>query len=232
MPNCVALTMARRKAGGDRTAICKPYRASAFRESRLTRAHASHRDLEMFNRHLVFAFVTLIALLNPVLLKAQQKGPVIPEALVAAMKKVVPGASLVAPRDVDEAACAPIGQTPGFLHADFDGDGRKDYAALLKKETGKEKTWEGRTLREARFSFVLFMDDGRGGYKPRVIRRYLDFIPTAVVLELQPAGNVRHRETRKNVNLPNPGVTLSFCEKSATTYYIIDSKIRSVPIAD
>lgn len=185
----------------------------------------------MLNRRSVFAFITLIALINPVSLGAQQK-PAIPDALAAAMKKAAPGASVVAPRDVDETACAPVGQAPGFLHADFDGDGREDYAALLKKETGKEKTWEGRTLREARFSFVLFIDDGSGGYKPRVIRRYVDFIPTAVVLDLQPAGNVRHRETRKNVKLPNPGVMLSFCEKSATTYYIVDGKIRSVPIAD
>jgi len=186
----------------------------------------------MLNHRFVFAFVASFALMNPVVLCAQQKGPEIPETLAAAIKKVAPSASLVTPRDVDETACAPVGQAPGLLHADFDGDGRADYAALLKKETGKEKTWEGRTLREARFSFVLFLDDGSGGYKPRVVRRYPDFLPTAAVLDLQSAGTVRHRETRKNVKLPNPGVMLSFCEKSATAYYIVDGKIRSVPIAD
>jgi len=188
--------------------------------------------LEMLNFRLVFAFVTTIAVLKPVLLSAQQKEPVIPAALSAAIEKVAPSASLVTAREVDATACAPVGKAPGLVRADFDGDGRDDYAALLKKQTGKEKLWEGRTLHEARFSFVLFMRDESGEYKPRVVRRYADFIPTAVVLDLQPAGNVRHRETRKNVKLPNPGVMLSFCEKSATTYFIVAGKIRSVPISD
>jgi hypothetical protein len=119
------------------------------------------------------------------------------------------------------------------VKGDFNGDGRDDYAALLKtKETGKETTWEGRKLREARFAFVLFLDDGNGGYTPRVVRRYVDFVPTSVVLDLQPAGRVRNRETRQNVGLSNPGVTLSFCEKSATTYFISDGKIRSISVAD
>jgi len=186
----------------------------------------------MLNRRLLFAFLGSVVLLHTPLVSAQQKESVIPEALSAAMKKIAPGASLVTASDVDQTACAPVGQSPGLVRADFDGDGRDDYAALLKKETGKEKTWEGRALREARFAFVLFMDDGGGAYKPRVVRRYADFVPTAVVLDLQPAGDVRHRETRKNVKLSNPGVMLSFCEKSATTYFIVDGKIRSVPIAD
>lgn len=180
-----------------------------------------------------FAFAALTTLLTPTYLGAQQKEPAIPETLSAAIQKAASGAALVTAHEVDATACAPVGQAPGLVRGDFNGDGRDDYAALLKtKETGKETIWEGKKLREARFSFALFLDDGSGGYKPRVIRRYTDFIPTAVVLDLQPAGNVRHRETHKNVKLSNPGVTLSFCEKSATTYFMAAGRIRSIPIAD
>jgi hypothetical protein len=156
-----------------------------------------------------------------------------PASLAAAIKKIAPAAVIVDAQDVDATACQPVGESPGILRADFNGDRRDDYAALLKTgETGKEKNWDGKTLREAHFSFVLFIDDGSGGFRPRTIRRYTDFIPTAVVLDLQPAGNVRHRETRKSIYISNPGVTLSFCEKSAKTYYLVNDKIRSVPIAD
>ena len=182
---------------------------------------------------LLFALTASIALLTPAYLGAQQKELAIPDTLSAAIQKAASGAALVTAHEVDATACAPVGQAPGLVRADFNGDGRDDYAALLKtKETGKETIWEGKKLREARFSFVLFLDDGNGGYKPRVVRRYTDFVPTAVVLDLQPAGNVRHRETHKTVKLANPGVMLSFCEKSATTYFIAAGKIRSIPVAD
>jgi hypothetical protein len=187
----------------------------------------------MPNRHLAFALMALVGLSLTLPLSAQPKQSVLPNSLTAAIKTVASAAVIVEPQDVDAAACQPVGESPGLLRADFNGDGRDDYAVLLKmKETGKEKRWDGRTLREARFSFVLFLDDGSGGYRPRVIRQYTDFMPTAVVLDLQPAGNVRHRETRKNVHIPNAGVMLSFCEKSAKTYYLVDDKVRSVPIAD
>lgn len=187
----------------------------------------------MENRHLTFLLVTLAGLLAspPVSAQSTQSAP--PESLAAAIKKIAPAAVIVDAQDVDATACKPVGESPGIMRADFNGDRRDDYAVLLKtRETGKEKNWHGKTLREAHFSFVLFIDDGNGGYGQRTIRRYSDFIPTAVVLDLQPAGHVRHRETRKSVHIPHPGVTLSFCEKSAKTYYLIDDKIRSVPIAD
>ncbi|MGE0278705.1 MAG: hypothetical protein AB7R40_25180 [Nitrospiraceae bacterium] len=174
--------------------------------------------------------MALVTLFGCAPLSAQQPTT---EGLQTAIEKVAVGASIVQAKDVDPVACQPVGENPGFLRADFNGDGRDDYAVLLKTgDTGKERIWEGKTLRETRFTFVFFLDDGAGGYKPRVVRRYVDFIPTAVVLDLQPAGDVRHRETGKHVRLKNPGITLSFCEKSATTYFLLGGKVRSIPIAD
>jgi hypothetical protein len=176
--------------------------------------------------HLLLTLVTVFGCAS---LGAQQTT----ESLGAAIERVAVGATIVQAKDVDPISCQPVGESPGLLRADFNGDGRDDYAVLLKTgDTGKERTWEGKTLRETRFAFAFFLDNGSGGYEPRVVRRYVDFIPTAAVLDLQPAGEVRHRETHKNVRLKNPGVTLSFCEKSAATYFLHANKIRSVPIAD
>jgi hypothetical protein len=178
-------------------------------------------------RHLL---VALAALLGCAPLGAQQPSG---EALESAIQKIAASASIVRTGDVDQTACQPVGEDSGLLRADFNGDGRVDYAVLLKTgDTGKERIWDGKTLRETRFAFVFFLDDGRGSYRAKVVRRYVDFIPTAVVLDLQPAGEVRHRETHKSVRLSNPGVTLSFCEKSATTYFLVGDNVRSVPIAD
>jgi hypothetical protein len=186
----------------------------------------------MHIRYFFFACTVLFAVLVSAPLGAQKKR-VIPEALAAAIKGFAPTATLVEAREVDAAACAPVGEEPGLVRADFDGDGFDDYAVLLKtKETGKETFWEGRKLREAHFAFVLFLSHGSDEYKPLLVRRYVDFVPTAVVLDLRSSGDVRHRETRKPVKLRNPGVTLSFCEKSATTYFLLDGKVLSVPVAD
>ncbi len=177
--------------------------------------------------------VSLVGILTASALVAQPKEASLPENLARAISKITPGSSIVDAKDVDATACQPVGDTPGLAHADFNGDGRQDYAVLLKTSVSKKETvWQGKSLREARFSFVLFLDDGTGGYRARVIRRYADFVPTAVVIDIQPAGKVRHRETHKHIRVPNPAVMLSFCEKSATTYYLVGDKIRSIPIAD
>lgn len=194
---------------------------------------ASKGYSKMLNPHFAFALVVLTGLLTSTYTAAQQKEFAVPENLTAAIKQIAPSAVIIKAQEVDATACHPVGEYPGLVRADLNGDGREDFAALLKtKETGKVTSWEGKTLRETRFLFVLFIDDGGGGYKPRVVRRYTDFVPTAVVIDLQPPGKVRHRETHKDIQMPNAGVTLSFCEKSAMTYYMSGDKIRSVPIAD
>jgi len=177
--------------------------------------------------------ISLVGILMPLALFAQSKEASVPENLAGAIYKVAPGSAIVSAKEVDATACQPVGDSPGLVRADFNGDGRQDYAVLLKTRVSKEETvWQGKSLREARFLFVWFLDDGSGGYKPRIIRRYTDFVPTAVVIDLQPAGKIRHRETHKDIQVPNPAVMLSFCEKSATTYYLLDDKFRSIPIAD
>ena len=79
---------------------------------------------------------------------------------------------------------------------------------------GKEAPWQGKVLREAQFAFVMFVGDGGGDLKPRVVQPVYGVRPSAVVIELEPAGIVRHRETGKDVRLTHPGIMLSFCEKS------------------
>lgn len=193
---------------------------------------------QVLGRQSVFP-VALLALsgafcvMSPVPIRAEGPEPTLPESLMAAIRSVAPGAVWVSPQETDVTGCAPVGSSPSMVRADFNGDRRDDYALLLKtKDTDKLTIWEGKDLRQAHFALALFLADGVGGYKARVLRHYLDFRPTSVVLQLQPAGRVRHPFTHQAVTLKNPGVTLSFCEKSATTYYLAGGHILSIPIAD
>ena len=79
---------------------------------------------------------------------------------------------------------------------------------------------------------VFFLNDGNGGFAARSVRNVPAWYPFGVPLTLQPAEVVRNRSTGADVKLANPGVMLSFCEKSAATYYLDGSRIRVVAIAD
>jgi hypothetical protein len=184
-------------------------------------------------RKVVINIIGITALAWSFVAHAQQMDIQIPEALAKSVTRLAPRGAIISNADVDSLACQPITSNPGLLRADFNGDGRDDFAALIKlQETGRVKEWEGRSLREARFSFVLFLDDGVGGYRTRVVRKYLDFIPSSVVIDIQTAGVIKHRETKRDILIPHTAVTLSFCEKSATAYYFVGKKIHSVPVAD
>jgi hypothetical protein len=112
---------------------------------------------------------------------------------------------------------------------DLNGDSAEDFAVLLKLERDGSAT---RHDSQWPILLVFFLNDGNGGYAARSVRSVSASYPFGVTLTLQPAGVVRNRSTGANVTLANPGVMLSFCEKSAATYYLDGNRIRGVPIAD
>jgi hypothetical protein len=177
--------------------------------------------------------ITIIGVLSPAFAAESSSNLALPEALASAISNISTNSSVVGAEDVDPSACRPVGEKPGLVQADFNGDGRDDYAVLLKtKETDKKTTWQGTELREAEFAFAFLLDDASGGYKQMIVRRYSDFVPTGVVLDLQAPGDVHDRETHKDIQIFNPSVILSFCEKSATAYFVTGGEIHSIPIAD
>jgi len=155
------------------------------------------------------------------------------DVLSKAIAKLAPRGGLVRAADIDQASCGPVSENAGLLQADFNGDGRQDYASLLKPgETGKETKWQGVLLRESAFSFVFFIDDGNGGLKTVTAHRYSNFIPSTVIIDLQQSGDILNRQAGRNVSLPNPGERFSFCEKSAQVYFFLGDRLRSFPISD
>ena len=128
--------------------------------------------------------------------------------------------------------CRPVPQSPGLVRADFTGDGRMDFALLLNAgETGKIIDWQGMKLKETRYVFAIFVEDGQGGYKFKPLQRFEDFVPIAAFIDLQKSGDIRGVDGRL-AKISNPAVSFVFCEKSEAVYYFSGDRIRTVWVSD
>lgn len=175
-------------------------------------------------------FAGLAAILSGVVMPCEAQ---VPQTLTNAIQRFEKGASVVGANEIDSDACQPVGDEPTLVRVDLNGDGRDDYAALLKLgETGKRVEWQGRELRQGRFALVLFVDNGKGGYLAKLAHRFTSYEPIATMIKVMPAGTIRDAETGKDVLIENAGVALSFCEKSATAYYLKGHRVRSIPLFD
>jgi hypothetical protein len=155
------------------------------------------------------------------------------EDIAGVVARSFPRAAIVQRAEVDQIACAPIGERPGVVSADLNGDGLQDFGTLLRLNfTGKEGVWQGKPYKEAQFAFVVFVNQGGGRFRTHVAKRYTSDIPTAVSLDVHEPGIIRDRETGKNIQLLRRGITMSFCEKSAAIYYVDGNRVRSIQLAD
>src|SRR5258706_200027 len=100
---------------------------------------------------------------------AQQTLAVGDPRVQAAIPKVLPGSMTLITSDIDSKECGPVPESPGFVAGAFDGDGRNDFAALVKiGETGKVVDWEGKKLHETRYAIAIFLaTSNRGGQTQR-----------------------------------------------------------------
>jgi len=159
--------------------------------------------------------------------------PPVPAKLIALMRATVPGAEIVRPDEIDSNSCQPLASSPTVVQANLAGDHRTDFAVLLKlKETGKKTEWHGKTLTEAQFALMLFSDDGHDGYSTRRLDEFTDFVPLGAFVAVDQPGKLHNASTSKDLTTHHAAVSLVFCEKSETAYYIHDGKVTAVPISD
>jgi hypothetical protein len=183
--------------------------------------------------HLVSAFMASALALFSSLANAEDAAIDLPRGIASAIDLFARGASIVREQEIDSMACNLVPKNPSFVHADFNGDGYEDYAVLLKiKETGRVVYWQGKKLREAKFALVLLLGNGKDGFKPKIASQFTSYIPTATTISILPSGKLHGLDSKKNIEMKNPGVALSFCEKSATAYYISHGQIRAISLVD
>jgi len=151
----------------------------------------------------------------------------------AVIEKRIPGATIVTRDDINQKSCGSLPKTPGLVTGDFNGDGRTDFAALLKvRSTGKLVHWEGKTLEETEFAFAIFLDDGHGGFEAAYVRRFKDLLPILSYIDVTLPGNVKGIGEKPGLVLKNSAVSFVNCEKSEAVYYVSGAHVQIHWVSD
>jgi hypothetical protein len=156
-----------------------------------------------------------------------------PEELKAAIQNVHPDAEILELDDMDTSSCGPLEAHPGLVSADFDGNGRVDYAVLFKAgDVKEEKEWRGRKLSLMDLWLVAFLQQDDGLLASFVLAEFETFLPSDVMIEKQLPGTIEEWDSERIVTLRNPGFLFHFCGKSASVFYWSEGKFERIWISD
>ncbi len=98
--------------------------------------------------------------------------------------------------------------SPGFVAADFNGDGVLDYAALL---TFPQKNTSGEWL-------VVFMGNKEGGFQLRLLEKY-NGVHDDIYITMEPPGEVKPFQSARRVKLRAPGIARIHPDRRPTLFY-------------
>jgi hypothetical protein len=150
---------------------------------------------------------------------------------LAAIAKSFPHTAIVTATDVSSMDCE-SSPSPGFLEADFNGDHHPDFAVLLKgSETGKVTNWEGKELREIRYVFAIFVNQGNGEFRVAASEHFVDYGQVGAYIGLQPARHV-DSYVSKPITVSNPAVAVEWCGKSTVLYYFSHGRMKKFWTSD
>jgi hypothetical protein len=137
----------------------------------------------------------------------------VPPQLQAAIKKVRGDAEIIRRDEIDLKSCEPP-EGDQMVEADFNGDGRADYAALLrlgKKGSGVGPVW-----------LTVFLAQRDGSFRSIVLDRHGNRKSTGLanlVIALRHPGVIDEVVSSRQVRLTLPGVERFWCESSATVFF-------------
>jgi hypothetical protein len=162
--------------------------------------------------------------------RAEQSAPSSVE--LAAIARAFPETTVVQLADVAPEDCGEVSNPPGYVEGDFNGDGRTDFAVLLKgRPTGKVEQWEGKQLHETPYVFAMFLNTGNGEFSVKKIERFMDFDRVSAYISLAAAGTV-DSYVNKSIRIPNPGIAMAWCGKSEVVYYLAQGKVKTFWTSD
>lgn len=153
----------------------------------------------------------------------------VPPELRVALATLSPGSEIVQAEDVDRNVCGPT-RSPGLVMADFNGDGRGDFAVLLKIYANR--TVENPTSKPSRLWFVVLLADAMGVPRPVSVQS-LDLgllnrtrLEPGALAERQATGDAKTAAPRR------PVVIRRICKKSASLFYWHRMAVRKLDILD
>jgi len=153
---------------------------------------------------------------------AAQEPSALPPALADAIKRLDSAANVVRADEILEERCGATHRREQLFRADFNGDGRQDYVALLK--IGEPEGKPGEALRTAPLWAVVFLANRDGRYRPFILFKDADaMFPSRRVLWVQAPGRVHHGAHPERVlTLKHPAVGSMLCESTAKVFYWVD----------
>jgi len=162
------------------------------------------------------ALVALALVAGPA---AGEEAAAVPAKLADAIRRLHPSARVLTADEVLGERCGPGQRREQLLRADFDGDGRQDYAALLRVGEPAGKPEEA--LRTVPLWGVVFLANRDGRYRPFILFKDEDaMFPSRRVLWIEPPGRVRHGAHPERVlTLRHPAVGSMLCESTAKVFY-------------
>ena len=163
----------------------------------------------------LLAGLFFLVLLGPTIASSQTSAiGSLPAELTAAIKRLHAGAVVITAAEVDVDRCGAEHRRDQIFRADFDGDGRQDYATLLR-------IGEPQASRTVQLWGVVFLAKRDGRYRPFVLFQDADaMFPSRQVLWAQPPGFVKHGAHAERVlTLKLPAVGWTLCESTAKVFY-------------
>lgn len=105
------------------------------------------------------------------------------------------------------------------VRGDLNGDGRADYAVLVR--VGAPQAVSGEPVKSTSVWAVVFLGRRDGLYRPFILAKWDDvMMPSRRVIALQPPGKVHHGAHPERVlTLKQPGVRSILCAGTETVYY-------------
>ena len=143
----------------------------------------------------------------------------LPPALREAITRLHPAAAVLGADEILVERCGAERRRDQVVRADFNGDGRADYAVLLR--IGEPTAIAGEALKSASVWAVVFLARRDGLYRPFILSKSEEvMIPSRQVIALEPPGRVHHGGHPERVlTLKQPGIASILCEGTEKVYY-------------
>jgi len=111
--------------------------------------------------------------------------------------------------------------SPGLVSADFNGDGRPDYAALLsfpqKKSVGE---W-----------LVVLIGKPGGGFQLRLLEKYTGFHED-LYITMQPPREIKPSNSSQKAKFTMPGIARIYPERPLTLFYWEKGRFQRVKVSE
>jgi len=159
----------------------------------------------------------------------------VPPALHTAIAAIAPASALLAGTEVGE-DCGEHRARAQLVRGDFNGDGLRDYAALVR--AGEPRSVRvgagGAEVRVVPVWFVVFLGRRDEGFDRVVLVRTEAPLPADLAIALRRPGRVWEYDRSASVRLTWSGIEFFYCGKAAAVYYwsARGRAFRSVATAD